>query len=109
MLDEGAQAPSDDNNKLRFPIATYVDDGAWRDHAKCKNLGTKNFFGEVVRGESRKPLIESAVAICKTCTVRKECFNFAKKSGEMFGVWGGVDFYVSKKAKNPNVIPDSID
>lgn len=107
--EEGAQAPSDLYNKLRLPIAKFIDDGSWRDHAKCKSLGTKNFFGEVERGENRRPLIASAVAICQTCTVRKECFNFAKRNGETFGVWGGIDFYVSKKAKNPNVIPDSID
>lgn len=107
---EGEESPSDASHLfLRLPIATYVDDGAWRDHAKCKSLGTKNFFGEVTRGEMRQPLIDSAVAICKTCSVRKECFNFAKKSGEQFGVWGGIDFYISKKAKVRRVIPDTID
>lgn len=107
--EEGAQAPSDDSYKLRLPIAKFIEAGEWRDNAKCKSLGTKDFFGEVVRGESRKPLIARAVAICQTCTVRKECFNFAKQNGETFGVWGGIDFFISKKAKNPNVIPDSID
>jgi hypothetical protein len=109
MMEEGAQAPSFVSDKLRLPIAQFVDDGAWREHAKCRSLGTKDFFGEVVRGESRKPLIARAVAVCQTCTVRKECFNFAKKNGETFGVWGGIDFFISKKAKNPHVIPDSID
>jgi WhiB family redox-sensing transcriptional regulator len=107
--EEGAQAPSDDSYRLRLPVVKFIESGDWRDYAMCKSLGTKDFFGEIVRGESRRPLIARAVAVCQTCTVRKECFNFAKKNGEVFGVWGGVDFFVSKKAKNPNVIPDSID
>jgi WhiB family redox-sensing transcriptional regulator len=105
----GAQAPTDDSYRLRLPIAQFLEAGDWRDDAKCKSLGTKDFFGEVVRGESRRPLIARAVAVCQECTVRKECFNFAKKNGETFGVWGGIDFFISKKAKNPRVIPDTID
>lgn len=105
----GAQAPIDDNYRLRLPISTFIEAGDWRDDAKCKSLGTKDFFGEVVRGESRKPLIARAVAVCKTCDVRKECFNFAKQNGETFGVWGGIDFFISKKSKTRRVIPDSID
>lgn len=109
LVEEGAQAPFDDLAILRLPIATYVDDGAWREHAVCRGMGTKNFFGSISRGEARRPLIAKAIAVCQTCTVRKECFNFAKKSGENIGVWGGVDFFVSPKAKNPNVIPNSVE
>ena len=94
---------------LSFPLPVFVDGGTWRDKAKCKNLGTRDFYGSVKNGEDRRPLIARAVAICSKCEVRKECFNFAKKNGEQFGVWGGIDFFISKKQKVRRVIPDSID
>lgn len=97
------------NTPPSFISSVFVDAGTWRDKAKCKNLGTRDFYGSVKSGEDRRPLIARAVAVCAQCEVRKECFNFAKKNGEQFGVWGGIDFFISKKQKKRRVIPDSID
>lgn len=93
----------------RLPAAKYFELGAWRDRAVCRSMGPTMFFGVNQPGLSRKAEVAEAIAVCKTCPVRKECFNYAKQNDERFGVWGGVDFFLSSKRKYPRIIPDSID
>ena len=61
---------------------------AWQKHAACRGLGPKgpvNFFPE--RGENQRP----ALAICATCPVHQECFNYAMEHGEHFGIWSSTE------------------
>jgi len=34
---------------------------------------------------------ESAKAVCRTCDVSPECLDFALRTRQEFGVWGGAD------------------
>lgn len=108
----GDESPTHDFDLFRLPSLKVKDIGRWREHALCKSMGTLFFFGEQGRGKERlrKKQKESAIAVCRACPVRKECFNFAKQNDERNGVWGGIDFSVNNKEPISNrVIPDSID
>ena len=94
-MEEGdIESPSSDYH-LKFPEVLYVEVGEWRDNASCRNLGNREFFGEIPRGSkgSRAKLIASAMRVCNECPVKAQCLNFALKNQERFGVWGGVDFF----------------
>jgi WhiB family redox-sensing transcriptional regulator len=69
-------------DELRAALA--LDDLAWHDRANCKGANADLFFPE--RGASTR----TAKAICRECPVRAECLEFALRSGEKFGIWGGL-------------------
>ena len=61
----------------------WIDIQDWTDKAMCKNLDTQIFFPK--RGEATTPI----KLICGSCPVVQPCLEYALKSGEKFGVWGG--------------------
>jgi WhiB family redox-sensing transcriptional regulator len=58
----------------------------WRDLAACKDSDTSLFFRE----ERPQWRALQAKALCGRCEVRQDCLEFALKSGEWDGVWGGL-------------------
>ena len=60
------------------------DDMAWQDRANCSGADPDLFFPE--RGASTR----TAKSICRECSVRPECLEFAIVHSEKFGVWGGL-------------------
>lgn len=56
----------------------------WQDAANCKGANADLFFPE--RGASTR----TAKGICRECTVRADCLEFAITTGEKFGIWGGM-------------------
>jgi WhiB family transcriptional regulator, redox-sensing transcriptional regulator len=61
-----------------------TDDLAWQDLANCRGADPNLFFPE--RGASTR----TAKGICRECSVRAECLEFAIVSSEKFGIWGGL-------------------
>ena len=61
----------------------WIDIKEWSDKAMCKKLDTQLFFPK--RGEATRPI----KIICSVCPAAKPCLEYAMKSGEKFGVWGG--------------------
>lgn len=61
-----------------------TDDLAWQDLANCRGADPDLFFPE--RGASTR----TAKSICRECSVRVECLEFAIVSSEKFGIWGGL-------------------
>lgn len=57
---------------------------AWQDLANCRGANPDLFFPE--RGASTR----TAKGICRECSVRSECLEFAIVSSEKFGIWGGM-------------------
>jgi hypothetical protein len=115
---EGGVPPLSDEevaslNQLQFPYLKYQDNGYWRNHAKCGNQPEllPLFFTEypATRTYTRAMMVEEARFYCNQCSVRKECFNFAKQNDMRHGVWGGIDFYISSNGKTRASIPESID
>lgn len=60
----------------------------WREGAACHDMDTEIFFPIGLTG----PAIEQtnlAKAICRECPVRLQCLEFALRTLQDHGVWGG--------------------
>jgi WhiB family redox-sensing transcriptional regulator len=62
-----------------------VDDPrlAWLDNAACRPYPTEMFFP--IAGEDTSKARE----VCLGCPVSLECLDFALRSGQKHGIWGG--------------------
>ena len=87
----GADAsPSDDRQRDAFIEGLSFDDlftaveQQWQDQALCAQTDPDAFFPE--KGGSTR----EAKRICKACSVRDECLEFALEHDERFGIWGGL-------------------
>lgn len=73
-------------------------DMAWQDFANCKGADPDLFFPE--RGASTR----TAKSICRECSVRAECLEFAIVSSEKFGIWGGLSERERRKIRKQRQI-----
>lgn len=64
-----------------FPL---TEDEAWVDLALCAETDPEAFFPE--KGGSTR----EAKAVCRRCSVRAECLEYALEHNERFGIWGGL-------------------
>jgi WhiB family transcriptional regulator, redox-sensing transcriptional regulator len=60
-----------------------VRDLDWQSRAACREANLEIFYS----GEAEDT--RAAVRVCRTCPVRRPCFEAALTRGETFGVWGG--------------------
>jgi WhiB family transcriptional regulator, redox-sensing transcriptional regulator len=60
----------------------------WRAAGACVSADPDLFF-PVATGTVAAAQVRKAQRICAGCRVRQECFDFAMRSGETHGVWGG--------------------
>jgi len=74
--------------QLGVPM-TATDETDWRARAACASADPDLFFPISSRGPSYKQE-RRAKAFCAVCCVRAECLNFALKTGQVHGVWGGL-------------------
>lgn len=61
------------------------DPAPWREHANCKNVNVNLFFPE----QGDNSTVWAAKQVCRACTVRTECLQYALNMGDKFGIWGG--------------------
>ncbi len=54
----------------------------WKEHGACYRSFDPNFFPDTYGGRR-------AIAICKTCVVQDLCLDFAIRTNQHHGVWGG--------------------
>ena len=67
-------------------MTEYADD--WRATGACRSADPDLFF-PVATGTVAAVQVRKAQLVCAGCRVRQECFDFAMRSGETHGVWGG--------------------
>jgi WhiB family transcriptional regulator, redox-sensing transcriptional regulator len=60
----------------------------WRAASACLNTDPDVFFPVAV-GSAASKQVARAMRICAGCTVRQQCLDFAMRSGEKDGIWGG--------------------
>jgi WhiB family redox-sensing transcriptional regulator len=77
-------------------------DLAWQDFANCKGADPDLFFPE--RGASTR----QAKSICRECSVREECLEFAIVSSEKFGIWGGLSERERRKIRKERQIAATV-
>jgi WhiB family redox-sensing transcriptional regulator len=71
------------------PVASY-DSTSWRELAACRSYDPELFFPIGKAGLGRAE-VQRAKAVCAGCPVRQACLDFALRTGQEFGVWGGYD------------------
>lgn len=64
----------------------------WRAEAACRNKPPRLFFppSEDPYSRQRNSLYDYARMICAGCPVREACLDFALRSREQHGLWGGL-------------------
>lgn len=65
-------------------VAAETEHDSWQVKALCKETDPELFFPE--KGGSTR----EAKGVCVGCEVKAECLEHALKSGERFGIWGGL-------------------
>jgi WhiB family redox-sensing transcriptional regulator len=73
---------------LFTPASIFRWAADWRRHAACRNIDPELFFPVSSSGQSMEQE-ERAKAVCRSCTVRRQCLEYAIAAHEAFGVWGG--------------------
>jgi WhiB family transcriptional regulator, redox-sensing transcriptional regulator len=69
------------------PVKWDVDH--WRTEAACSSLDTNLFFPDPETQDEVLPQIAAAKGICAGCPVRQSCLEFAIRTRQLDGVWGG--------------------
>lgn len=59
----------------------------WMKDAACKGNTEGDWFPEA---PGNYPEVKIALAICKNCLVKQECYDYAITRPELSGIWGGV-------------------
>lgn len=62
----------------------------WRPRALCKESEARLFFPVGVTGQAERQITE-AKSICLRCPVAMQCLEFAVRSNQEYGIWGGKD------------------
>ena len=75
----------------------------WRVDAECRDTDTNLFFPSgYLRAEEKYKIEQIAIRICKSCSVRAECLEYAISNPSLVtdGVWGGYsDKDIQKKQR----------
>ncbi len=64
---------------------------AWRTRARCRGLDTEMFYrADGVTRPVRMARERAAKEICATCPVISDCLDWALRTAEPAGIWGGM-------------------
>jgi WhiB family redox-sensing transcriptional regulator len=68
-------------------------DNAWQVKAACRGPQAAAFFPPThsERKEEKAEREDRAKAICRTCSVRQPCLEYALRIREPHGIWGGLN------------------
>ena len=74
---------------------------AWFTHAACRGMALEqpNLFFPIHGDPLQQQHIRQAVAICETCSVRPECYEYGFT--QRYGIWGGGGY----RYRHPRVRP----
>ena len=75
------------------PLAQVPQDAVWewQEVGACRQADPTLFFHpQNERGLARVRRDQAAKAVCAACPVRIECADYAIRSREPYGVWGGL-------------------
>ncbi|MEU0570113.1 WhiB family transcriptional regulator [Nonomuraea sp. NPDC005983] len=62
----------------------------WSRRAACLGMDPELFFPISLEGPGRSQ-VERAKAICGGCPVRQPCLDYALRTRQFDGIWGGTD------------------
>jgi WhiB family redox-sensing transcriptional regulator len=64
------------------------DESGWHARAACRDTNPDLFFPVGVTGAAIDE-IGAAKAVCQSCPVREQCLQFALRTKQECGIWGG--------------------
>ena len=74
-------------------MALRATTDSWQVRAACKGPQATAFFppAHAERKDDKLQREQRAKAICKTCSVRSDCLEYALRIREPHGIWGGLN------------------
>jgi WhiB family transcriptional regulator, redox-sensing transcriptional regulator len=74
-------------------VSVQRADELWQTKAACRGPQASVFFppSHFERKDEKAHREAEAKAICATCTVRRECLEYALRIREPHGIWGGLN------------------
>ena len=72
----------------------------WRSAAACRPADPEMFFPLSEFGKAREQIAE-AKAICAGCPVRRQCLQFALRTRQTHGIWGGLTELERRQGRRP--------
>ena len=72
-----------------------AEDYDWRSRAACVG------YADLFFPQPDLTHVRAAIAICHTCTVIRECADYADEAGEKRGIWGGRNRGAKVKVSGP--------
>jgi WhiB family redox-sensing transcriptional regulator len=75
---------------MRARTVASFDSTWWRELAACQSYDPELFFPIGKAGLGRAEM-QRAKTVCAGCPVQQACLDFALKTGQEFGIWGGYD------------------
>lgn len=72
--------------------AQHIED-AWQAKAACRGPQAVMFFppSHFERKDDKEARESEAKAICRSCSVRRPCLDYALRIREPHGIWGGLN------------------
>lgn len=77
---------------IDLPSLKHVMNVDWRGHSACSTLSKNVFFDYNLVSLSKvekKAYEQEALDTCASCPVKAECYEFAVKNNEKYGIWAG--------------------
>ena len=71
-------------------IGATWDDHHWRHDAECRDTDTSIFFPEGDDADTQEATAH-ALRLCAACPVRDACLEFALRTRQLDGIWGGLN------------------
>lgn len=66
----------------------------WHDDAACRSTDPAIFFPDT------EEEAKAARAVCSGCPVRMDCLDYANRTRQDFGIWGGLDEKQRRKQRS---------
>ena len=63
-----------------------IENLSWQDDAACLNADRELFFPS----QGSRDTVEAAKEVCAGCTVREQCLEYALRTNQSDGTWGGL-------------------
>ncbi|MDG2301833.1 MAG: WhiB family transcriptional regulator [Acidimicrobiales bacterium] len=74
-------------------MSALLDDASWHYRAACRGPQIHVFFPppHFERKEVKRAREHRAKSICNSCSVKKDCLDYALRISEQHGIWGGLN------------------
>ena len=77
---------------IELPSLKHVMGLDWREHSACSTVSKNVFFdynSVSLPKVQKKAYEQEALDTCASCPVHTQCYEFAVKNNEKYGIWAG--------------------